>query len=285
VCDRVGDPNTGTDYRARANALVERVEAVAWDGEWYLRAYDDDGHPLGSAGNDECKIDLNAQTWSVLADAPDEIHRLQAMRAVKRHLMNEGQILRLLTPPFQRGDTDPGYIKGYPPGVRENGAQYSHAAVWAGFAFGKLGDGDSALEVARCLNPVNHSDSPEAAAKYRVEPYVVAADIYSETPNVGRGGWSWYTGAAAWTYRLVVEVILGIRRRGDAFEISPCLPRAWEGYQARLHLDGVEYQIRVVREGAQQYRIYVNDELLPNGRLAIATQSAQDIDAHAETLD
>ena len=139
--------------------------------------------------------------------------------------------------------------------------------------------------MARCLNPANHSDSPEAAAKYRVEPYVVAADIYSEAPNVGRGGWSWYTGAAAWTYRLVVEVMLGIRRRGDAFEISPCLPSAWEGYQARLRLDGTEYQIRVVREGAQQYRIYVNDELLPDGRLAIATRSAQSIDAHAETLD
>jgi cyclic beta-1,2-glucan synthetase len=275
VCDHRGNNDVASDYRARADALAEQIDAVAWDGQWYLRAYDDDGHPVGSASNEECKIDLNAQTWSVLAEAPDPLHRMEAMRSAERWLMDDRHVLRLLTPPFEHGDSDPGYIKGYPPGVRENGAQYSHAAAWAGFAYTALGDGNRALDVLRCLNPINHADSPAAAANYRVEPYAVAADIYAEAPYFGRGGWTWYTGAAAWTHRLIVEGILGIRRRGDVLEISPCLPDKWDSYQARLRLGENEYLIKVVHAGPREYRVYENGVLIPDGRLAVNPPSAR----------
>jgi cyclic beta-1,2-glucan synthetase len=256
VCDRMGDADLGDRYREHADALVNQVEMVAWDGEWYLRAFDDDGHPLGSIGNEECKIDLNAQTWAVLAGTPNRSHQIQAMVSVEQYLMNG--IVRLLTPPFQNAERNPGYIMGYPPGVRENGAQYSHAAAWAGWAYGALGDGDRALGVFHRLNPITHTDSDSGAAKYRVEPYVVAADIYGAPPYTGRGGWTWYTGAAAWTYRLAVEVILGIRRRGQTLEINPCLPESWNGFSARLQVGKSVYEIVVERHEGDSTESHVS---------------------------
>lgn len=259
LADQTGEAAVGHSYRERAERLATHVDRVAWDGDWYVRAYDDDGTPVGAADNDECRIDLNAQTWAVLAAAPNRGHAARAMASAAQNLAGDG-ILRLLTPPFQHGDSEPGYIAGYPPGVRENGAQYSHAAVWAGWAYGAMGDGDRALEVFRCVSPVRHA--AEDPARYAVEPYVVAADIYGTPPLTGRGGWTWYTGAAGWAYRLAVEVILGLRRRGAVLEIEPCLPAAWPGFQARWRIDGSTYEIRAERAGPEQLGVYLDGQRL-----------------------
>jgi cyclic beta-1,2-glucan synthetase len=270
LADHVGDGHSAQKYRARADDLVVATEAAAWDGSWYRRAYDDDGEPVGSAENDECSMELIAQTWAVLARAPNAEHAQQAMQSVQQYLMGDG-IVRLLTPPFQHTESDPGYIKGYPPGVRENGAQYSHAATWAGWAFGMLGDGDRALEVFNCVAPIRHAGSASALARYQVEPYVVAADIYGATPYLGRGGWTWYTGAAAWAYRLAVEMILGIRQSGTELRINPCMPKGWSGYQADLHLGECRYEIEIQRDPTETPGTFLDGELQLDGIIALDT--------------
>jgi cyclic beta-1,2-glucan synthetase len=245
VCDARGDRATAARYRETARGLGSKLE-LAWDGEWYRRGYYDDGTTLGSSQNDECKIDSIAQSWAVLSDAVPQRFAERAMDAVRTALIaRRAQIVRLLDPPFDRSAQDPGYIKGYPPGIRENGGQYTHAAVWVVMALAKLGSGDEAAELFHMLNPVNHTRNVGDVARYKTEPYVVAGDVYARPPHAGRGGWSWYTGSAAWMYRAGLERILGLRRRGATFSIEPCIPSLWPDYHVSWRMHDTRYEISV----------------------------------------
>ena len=233
-------------WRAHATVLEAALGQDAWDGGWYRRAFFDDGTPLGSALDTECRIDSIAQSWSVLSGAADAGRARRAMAAVAAHLVRrDDRLVLLLTPPFDRTLRDPGYIKGYLPGIRENGGQYTHAAVWAIVAFARLGDGAMAAELFGMLNPLAHAGTPAGVQRYKVEPYVVAADVYSEPPHVGRGGWTWYTGSAAWLYRAGLESILGFRLRGARLEIDPCIPPAWPGFTLTFRHRSARYEIVV----------------------------------------
>jgi cyclic beta-1,2-glucan synthetase len=233
-------------WRAHATSVRGALERDAWDGEWYRRATFDDGTWLGSKNSDECQIDSIAQSWAVLSGAADPARAAQAMASLEKHLIRREDGLALLfAPPFDKTSHDPGYIKGYPPGLRENGGQYSHAAMWAILAFAKLGDGNRAAGLFSLLNPVNHARTSTEVGRYKVEPYVVAADVYSVAPHTGRGGWTWYTGSAGWMYRAGVEGILGIRREGDFLVVAPCIPDAWPGFEATVNVHSTRYEIRV----------------------------------------
>lgn len=266
-------------YLQRAEKLAQALETHAWDGEWYLRAFYDDGSRLGSQKNNECQIDSIAQSWAVLSGAADPTRAAQAMESVNRRLVkpNEKMIL-LFTPPFDKSARDPGYIKGYLPGVRENGGQYTHAAIWTAWAFAKLGQGDRAMELFNMLNPINHADTSEKVETYKVEPYVIAADIYSVPPHTGRGGWTWYTGSSGWMYRLGLEAILGITKLGNTLSINPCIPSPWAGFKVDYRFGATYYKINVenpsqVNRGIREIVLDgnpVNDKLIPladDGRL------------------
>jgi cellobiose phosphorylase len=228
------------------------IEQNGWDGEWYRRAYFDDGSPLGSASNPECQIDSIAQSWSILSGAGDDGRARMAMEAVDRRLVRRDHALvQLLDPPFDKSDLNPGYIKGYVPGVRENGGQYTHAAIWAAMAFAALGDSRRAWELLTMINPVNHARSPEGVATYKVEPYVVAADVYALSPHNGRGGWTWYTGSAGWMYRLIVESLLGLRREVDKLRFAPCLPADWKEFKVYYRYRETVYEIDVLQQLAE----------------------------------
>ena len=233
-------------WREHAVSLQASLEREAWDGEWYKRAYFDDGAPLGSASNGECRIDSIAQSWAVLSGAAPPERAARAMAALDRQLVRRDDGLALLfTPPFDKAAQDPGYIKAYPPGVRENGGQYTHAATWSVMAFAALGDGDKASEIFSLLNPINHSRSRADVDRYKVEPYVVSADIYSSPPHVGRGGWTWYTGSAGWLQRAGVESLLGLRFCGATLLIDPCIPKGWDKFEANLRYKTAHYAIFV----------------------------------------
>jgi len=253
--DRRGDGAIATAFRARADAYSIATNAHGWDGEWYRRAYFDDGTPLGSSDSDECRIDSIAQSWSVISGAGDPRRQAQAMRSLEQHLvLPDAGLLLLLTPPFDKTPKDPGYIKGYLPGVRENGAQYTHAALWAVLATALRGDGDRAFELYQMINPLMHARTPEEVDVYKVEPYVVAADIYTAEGQLGRGGWTWYTGSASWMYRVGLESLLGFTKRGDSLRIEPRVPRNWPEFH-------IEY-----RHGASTYGITVRSP----GTIAVA---------------
>jgi cyclic beta-1,2-glucan synthetase len=250
VARRRGDPTFAATCIAEAARLRESIEQHGWDGEWYRRAYFDDGTPLGSAGNAECRIDSISQSWSVLSGACDGVGNLArsrvAMNSVYERLVRrDDALVKLLEPPFDKSSLDPGYIRGYVPGVRENGGQYTHGAIWAAMAFAALGERERAWELLTMINPVNHARSPDAIATYKAEPYVVAADVYALTPHVGRGGWSWYTGSAGWMYRLIVESLLGLRRDGDTLRLAPCLPADWPMVKMRYRYRTSVYRIVV----------------------------------------
>ncbi|MBS3649526.1 DUF3131 domain-containing protein [Pseudaminobacter sp. 19-2017] len=234
-------------WEAHAKKLKKALESTAWDGEWYRRGSYDDGSPLGSHLSEECQIDSIAQSWSVLAGGDPGKSRKAMESAVARLVDDELEIVKLFTPPFSQTEKDPGYIKSYPPGVRENGGQYTHAATWFVIALARMGRADEAWRCFQMLNPVRHATDEISAERYRVEPYVVAADVYSGPDKGGRGGWTWYTGSAGWLYRSAVEAILGIRRKGDEIIVDPALPPEWPGYAAVLKLDGQEYRIEVSR--------------------------------------
>jgi cyclic beta-1,2-glucan synthetase len=245
LCEERGDRPRAERYRQETARLAAALER-AWDGEWYRRGSFDDGTPLGSAQNEECKIDSIAQSWAVLSGAAPLARADRAMDSVRTHLVRRGaQVLLLLTPPFDRSQPDPGYIKGYAPGIRENGGQYTHAALWAVMAVARLGSGDEAVELFHMINPINHSRTPAAAQRYKVEPYVVAADVYAHPAHTGRGGWTWYTGSAGWMHRVGLEAILGLRLRGDAFELDPCIPTVWPGYGLSWRFGRTRYEITV----------------------------------------
>jgi cyclic beta-1,2-glucan synthetase len=240
------DADRAQRWRAHAASVREALEQEAWDGEWYRRATFDDGTWLGSKNSEDCQIDSIAQSWAVLSGAADPARAAEAMASLERHLIRREEGLALLfSPPFDKTPRDPGYIKGYPPGLRENGGQYSHAAMWAILAFTKLGAGEKAGELFALLNPINHARTPEEVERYKVEPYVVAADVYSVSPHAGRGGWTWYTGSAGWMYRAGVEGILGIRREGAFLVVDPCIPATWPGFEATVKVESTYYGIRV----------------------------------------
>jgi cyclic beta-1,2-glucan synthetase len=243
-----GEMQQAAAYRAHAARLKNALEE-AWDGDWYRRAYFDDGTPLGSHLNTECRVDAIAQSWAVISGLAAPERARQAMHSVERALIDrEAELILLLTPPFDKATPHPGYIRGYLPGVRENGGQYTHAALWVVMAEALLGRGDTAHQLLSFINPIHRASDPERVRRYRVEPYVVAADIYSAAGHVGRGGWTWYTGAAGWMYRVTLEHILGIRREGDWLHITPAVPIKWPGFRVTFTIEGAEYVIEVNNE-------------------------------------
>jgi cyclic beta-1,2-glucan synthetase len=257
--------------RMEAAQLQLNIEKNGWDGEWYRRAYFDDGAPLGSAGNPECQIDSIAQSWSVLSGAGDAERSKMAMEAVdKRLVRRDHSLIQLLDPPFDKSSLNPGYIKGYPPGVRENGGQYTHAAIWTAMAFAQLGDSRRAWELLTMINPATHAKSPEDIETYKVEPYVIAADVYALPPYTGRGGWTWYTGSAGWMYRLILESLLGLRLQADKLSFAPCIPAEWESFKVHYRYQETIYHITVLqtRTGKVGTRVTVDgverdDQVIP----------------------
>lgn len=250
LADKKGRADLAGGWRGHAASLKDSLEREAWDGDWYRRAFFDDGSPLGSVSNAQCRIDSIAQSWAVISGAAPPDRAFRAMEALDKFLLRRDEKLALLfTPPFDEPTQDPGYIKGYPAGIRENGGQYTHAATWAAMAFALQGDGDRAGELLAMINPIRHADSPSKMQHYKVEPYVACADVYSEPPHVGRGGWTWYTGSAAWLYRVSLESLLGFRRQGDALIIDPCVPRSWPGFE-------IAY-----RHGSSRYTLVVENPL------------------------
>jgi cyclic beta-1,2-glucan synthetase len=232
--------------KKEADQLQQSIERDGWDGQWYRRAYFDDGSPLGSVTNTECQIDSIAQSWSVLSGAGAPERMRQAMEAVDKLLVHRDQkLIQLLDPPFDKCEMEPGYIKGYVPGVRENGGQYTHAAIWAAMAFAALRDNQRLWDLLSIINPINHARSPEEADVYKVEPYVVASDVYALFPHIGRGGWTWFTGSAAWMYRLILESLLGMSINMDKMSFKPCLPVDWEEFKIRYLFRETVYQITV----------------------------------------
>ena len=251
--DAAGDASTAADFRARAVTYAAAVEANGWDGLWYRRAYFDDGTPLGSSVNEECRIDSIAQSWSVISGAGDPDRQTRAMQSLEEHLVREdARLLMLLTPPFDSAPNDPGYIKGYLPGVRENGAQYTHAALWTVLATAMQGRGDRAFELYQMINPLTHAATPAQVETYKVEPYVVAADVYTAEGQLGRGGWTWYTGSASWMYRVGLESILGITKRGNTLTFAPRVPRDWPEFTVEYRFGSAVYVI-VVHEPAAMH--------------------------------
>jgi cyclic beta-1,2-glucan synthetase len=246
VADARGEHKRAETWRLHVSALKAALEREGWDGEWYRRAFFDDGTPLGSAQNDECRIDSIAQSWGILSGAAEPGRGVRAMAAVDKHLVRRGDgLILLLTPPFDHMSHDPGYIKGYLPGIRENGGQYTHSAVWTLMALAALSEGDKAAELFRMINPINRSDSLANVQRYKVEPYVLAGDIYAESPHEGRGGWTWYTGSSGWLYRAGMEWILGIRLRGIVLAIDPCIPRTWPAFSVDFRYHSAMYKIVV----------------------------------------
>jgi cyclic beta-1,2-glucan synthetase len=279
MCAALGDEELGAQYRQQMEDLRSALAKHAWDGQWYRRAFYDDGTPLGSAQNKECQIDAIAQSWAVLSGAADEKRMHQAMAAVNEKLVREeDRLLLLFTPPLDETPRDPGYIKGYPPGIRENGGQYTHAAVWTIWAYARMGDGARVGRLLDLLNPINHSSTAATARRYRVEPYVVAADVYSVAPHTGRGGWTWYTGSAGWLYRLGIEALLGLQRTGDELRIAPCIPPQWKSYEITLRHGTAIYRIQVnnptgVCRGVT--RVTLDGEGQPNGVIPLRDDGAE----------
>ncbi|RPH92098.1 MAG: cyclic beta 1-2 glucan synthetase, partial [Lysobacterales bacterium] len=243
-----GDTTFAEFCRGEGARLQQALEQHGWDGAWYRRAYFDDGTPLGTASGEECRIDSISQSWSVLSGVADGQRARLAMQAVDERLVRRADgLVQLLDPPFDKSALDPGYIRGYVPGVRENGGQYTHGAIWAAMAFAALGDRERAWELTRMINPVNHALSAADVATYKVEPYVVAADVYALAPHTGRGGWSWYTGSAGWLYRLLLASLLGLRLEGKVLHVASCLPADWPGCTIRYRYRATVYHITVTQ--------------------------------------
>jgi len=248
LCERRGDTAHSQRYATHRQVLRDALETSGWDGGWYRRGYYDDGTPLGTHTSNECRIDALVQAWAVLSGAAPRHRAAAALDAVEQQLISEPDgIVRLLWPPFDRTPHDPGYIKGYVPGVRENGGQYTHAALWVVRALAELGRNDRAARLLEMLSPVTRAGDPQKQATYQVEPYAVAADVYGTPPHVGRGGWTWYTGSAGWMLRVLLESILGMQMdRGVALQFHPCIPDDWPEFaiEYRFPSDGTRYSIQ-----------------------------------------
>jgi cyclic beta-1,2-glucan synthetase len=246
IAEARGDPATAERWRVHAALLAAAAEKNAWDGAWYRRAFFDNGAPLGSAENAECRIDSIAQSWAVISGGASADRSKAAMLEAERQLINRQDKLALLfTPPFDTSPVEPGYIKGYPPGLRENGGQYTHGAIWMIIAEAMQREGEKATSLWQMINPITRSASRDGAERYKVEPYVVAADIYSAVGQIGRGGWTWYTGSAGWLYRAGIEWILGLRKEGNSLRIDPCIPPSWPGFRANYRYGTTRYEISV----------------------------------------
>jgi cyclic beta-1,2-glucan synthetase len=227
-----------------AGKLKENIDKYAWDGEWYKRGWFDNGTPLGTSLSQECRIDSIAQSWSVISGGGHTGRENSAMEAAYNNLVQKDtRIIKLLEPPFDNSDLDPGYIKGYVPGVRENGGQYTHAAIWLIMAFAKLGNNKRVWELLAMVNPVNHGRTQEEISVYKVEPYVMAADVYACAPHAGRGGWTWYTGSSGWMYQLITDSFLGLQKESDKLRINPCIPEEWESFKLHYHYRSAVYHI------------------------------------------
>ena len=267
LAERRGEHERAARWRQHATDLASAVERDGWDGGWYKRAYFDDGTPVGVHDSDECQITSIAQSWGILSGAANRDRATMAMAAVDERLVRRDDAMVLLfTPPFDRTTRDPGYIKGYPPGMRENGGQYTHGALWSVIAFAMLGDGDKAGELFSLLNPINHGSTPAAIDRYKVEPYVMSADVYSEPSHVGRGGWTWYTGSAGWMYRAGLEWLLGFRLRGSTLVIDPCIPKSWPGFTIAFRYHSARYEIKVDNPNAVSRgvsRVVLDGQSLP----------------------
>ena len=268
-----GQAASAEGYRAQAKRLAEVVEAKAWDGNWYLRAFFDDGTPLGSQNNEEDKIDSLPQSWAIISGAGDEARRTQALNSAREHLVcpTEGYIM-LLTPPFDKTRHDPGYIKGYPPGVRENGGQYTHGSLWMPMAYARRGEGETAVDLLRLMQPLHHTATAEQLERYKVEPYVSVADIYALPGHIGRGGWTWYTGSSAWMYRIWLEEVIGFTLRGDRLSFKPALPPSWEKVKLSYRYQTSLYEIAIenpdhLSQGAHQ--IHLDGHLVEGGEIAL----------------
>ena len=273
ICQGMGDEERAESFRQRMGHLRLSLEDHGWDGEWYLRAFYDDGRPLGSQQSQQYRISSIAQSWAVLSGASSGQRAQQAINALWQHLVRPAeQLVLLFAPPFDQTSQDPGYIKGYPPGIRENGGQYTHAATWAGWACAWLGRGSDAHSLFQMLNPISHADTAAKAQRYRVEPYVVAADVYGVPPHTGRGGWTWYTGSAGWLYRLGLEAILGVYRLGPALRLDPCIPETWRAFRVNYRIGQATYQIDVsnperLNRGVKQ--VSLDGRLLPDGLIPL----------------
>jgi cyclic beta-1,2-glucan synthetase len=274
LCERRDQDEPAAGYRQRAADLAEAIEQSAWDGEWYIRAFYDNGSPLGSSENQECQIDSIAQSWALLSGAGDPQRVARAMQSVADHLIRRRErLLLLFSPPFNKTNHDPGYIKGYPPGIRENGGQYTHAAIWSVWAFLELGRIEEGFEFFQFLNPILHANDIEKSAHYRVEPYVVAADVYGAPPHTGQGGWTWYTGSASWMYRLGLEGIIGVKKSGAFLEINPRIPKAWPEFTITYRYGKTDYKIQVlnpnhVNQGVTQ--VSMNGQTLEDKKIPLS---------------
>ncbi|SFH57129.1 GH36-type glycosyl hydrolase domain-containing protein [Planctomicrobium piriforme] len=273
LCEQRGDADRAARYTKHRKELFDALNAGGWDGEWYRRAYYDNGDPLGSKICDECSIDALAQAWAVISGAAPPERVESSMAAMSRELISEPEgLIRLLTPPFVNTPNDPGYIKGYVAGVRENGGQYTHAAGWVVRAVAESGDRNRAARLLEMLAPISHSLATDSADQYRVEPFAVAADIYGATPHIGRGGWTWYTGSSGWLYRVAIESILGIRiENGDTLVVSPCVPDEWPGFRAVLHNKSVGKDCEIVVENPNRR----------SGKIAFAEVNGQRMEVNA----
>jgi cellobiose phosphorylase len=280
ICRQMNEEYRAERYLNIAAEIKNSIEENAWDGSWYRRAYFDNGIPLGSAENTECKIDSLAQSWAVISGAGNKDRINTAFESLEHYLINrEIGIIMLLTPPFDEGDLTPGYIKGYIPGVRENGGQYTHAAAWVVMAYALMGSGDKAWELYNMLIPINHTNTSMEASRYKAEPYVMAADVYAVQPHAGRGGWSWYTGASGWMYRVALQNILGFNKMGDRVLINPCIPRGWKEYQIDYKFKNTKYHIEIknpdhVNRGVKS--MIVDGILQPQGNVINLTNDGKD---------
>ncbi len=271
IAERRGDAKRAAAWRERAKSLQTALEKHGWDGQWYRRGYYDDGTPLGSALNDECQIDSIAQSWAVISGAASTTRASQAMEQSYTRLVGQtDEVVRLFTPPFDKSAQEPGYIKAYPPGIRENGGQYTHGVIWSIFAHAQLQQPGRALELFNKLNPINHATYEASARNYRVEPYVIAADIYAVAPHIGRGGWTWYTGSAGWMHRAGLEAILGITREGNMLHVKPCVPEDWTGFEISTQFGVTRYQISLSRGATLQNDAAVKIQTLSSPEFIIS---------------
>jgi cyclic beta-1,2-glucan synthetase len=269
LCEATGQTELGESYRRDRTALIESIERNGWDGQWYLRAIFDDGTPLGALANPEAKIDSLPQSWAWLSGAAEPGRAEQAIESAWRDLVHpEDGLVLLFTPPFERSEPSPGYIQAYPPGVRENGGQYTHAAIWLAMAMARRGDGTRAVQILRLINPIEKAREAQGVWRYGIEPYAVAADVYSLPGHVGQGGWSWYTGSAGWMYRAWVEEVLGLKLRADSLQLDPVIPGSWAGFQVKLRHGEAVYEIQVENpDGIERGVAWVelDGERIPDG--------------------
>jgi cellobiose phosphorylase len=277
LAERRGEASDVSWCRDGAEQLRIALEAHAWDGGWYRRAYFDDGTPLGSSQNDECQIDAIPQAWAVISGAADPARAQAAMEAVQKRLVRSvDKLIQLFDPPFDKGTLQPGYIKGYVPGIRENGGQYTHAATWVALATALQGFGDRAMELWNLINPIQHATTAEEVHRYKVEPYVACADIYGAPPHTGRGGWTWYTGSASWLYRVAIETILGFRLQGSTFRVEPCIPPSWPGFELSYRHRSATYRVLVDNSagtGRSVQSVELDGQRLPNGAVPLTDDS------------